>query len=101
MTMRLFPLKLYADDIFLVSNRTLLYYDLLLIVTAVFKGQDESLDFIGLLGWKCRIYTLFTPLEDWIGIVRIGRREMNLTSFFFGVYVSIYYLKNQIIYDKL
>ena len=43
----------------------------------------------------------FTPLEDWIGIVRIGRREMNLTSFFFGVYVSIYYLKNQIIYDKL
>ena len=71
MTMRLFPLKLYADDIFLVSNRTLLYYDLLLIVTAVFKGRDESLDFIGLLGWKCRIYTLFTPLEDWIGIVRI------------------------------
>ena len=101
MTMRLFPLKLYADDIFLVSNRTLLYYDLLLIVTAVFKGRDESLDFIGLLGWKGRIYTLFTPLEDWIGIVRIGRREMNLTSFFFGVYVSIYYLKNQIIYDKL
>ena len=50
--------------------------------TAVFKGRDESLDFIGLLEWKCRIYTLFTPLEDWIGIVRIGRREMNLTSFF-------------------
>ena len=24
----------------------------------------------------------FTPLEDRIGIVRIGRREMNLTSFF-------------------
>ena len=23
----------------------------------------------------------FTPLEDRIGIVRIGRREMNLTSF--------------------
>lgn len=43
----------------------------------------------------------FTPLEDRIGIVRIGRREMNLTSFFLGVYVSIYYLKNQIIYDKL
>ena len=48
----------------------------------MFKGRDESLDFIGLLEWKCRIYTLFTPLEDWIGIVRIGRREMNLTSFF-------------------
>ena len=30
MTMRLFSLKLHADDIFLVSNRTLLYYDLLL-----------------------------------------------------------------------
>ena len=27
MIMSLFPLKLYADDIFLVSNRTLLYYD--------------------------------------------------------------------------
>ena len=53
----------------------------------MFKGRDESLDFIGLLEWKCRIYTLFTPLEDWIGIVRIGRREMNLTSFFLD-YVS-------------
>ena len=71
MTMRLFPLKLYADDIFLVSNRTLLYYALLLIVTAVFKGRGKSLDFIGFLGWKRRIYTLFTPLEDRIGIVRI------------------------------
>ena len=49
---------------------------------AMFNGCRESLDFIGLLEWKCRIYTLFTPLEDWIGIVRIGRREMNLTSFF-------------------
>ena len=37
---------------------------------------------IGRLQWKYRIYTLFTPLEDRIGIVRIGRREMNLTSFF-------------------
>lgn len=36
-----FPLKLYADDIFPVSNRTLLNYDLLLIVTAVFKGRDK------------------------------------------------------------
>lgn len=64
MTMRLFPLKLYADDIFLVSNRTLLYYDLLLIVTAVFKEMGKSLEFIEFLGWKRRIYTLFTPLED-------------------------------------
>ena len=38
---------------------------------AVFKGRDEKLDFIGFLGWKRRIYTLFTPLEDRIGIVRI------------------------------
>ena len=57
MTMRLFPLKLYADDIFLVSNRTLLYYDLLLIVTAVFKEMGKSLEFIEFLGWKRRIYT--------------------------------------------
>ena len=42
MIMSLFPLKLYADDIFLVSNRTLLYYDLLLIVTAVFKGMGRK-----------------------------------------------------------
>ena len=49
---------------------------------AMFKGRGKSLDSIGLLGWKRRIYTLFTPLEDRIGIVRIGRREMNLTSFF-------------------
>ena len=71
MTMRLFSLKLHADDIFLVSNRTLLYYDLLLIVTAVFYGRNKSLEFIGFLGWKRRIYTLFTPLEDRIGIVEI------------------------------
>ena len=67
----------------------------------MFKGRGKSLEFIGFLGWKHRIYTLFIPLKDRIGIVRIGRREMNLTSFFLGVYVSIYYLKNQIIYDKL
>ena len=42
-----FSLKLHADDIFLVSNRTLLYYDLLLIVTAVFNGCCESLGFKG------------------------------------------------------
>lgn len=30
-----------------------------------------------------------------------GRREINLASFFLGFYVSIYYLKNQIICDKL
>ena len=40
----------------------------LLSATAVFKGWDESLEFIGFLGRKCRIYTLFTPLEDRIGI---------------------------------
>lgn len=38
---------------------------------AMFKGRGKSLDSIGLLGWKRRIYTLFTPLEDRIGIVRI------------------------------
>ena len=78
MTMRLFPLKLYADDIFLVSNRTLLYYALLLIVTAVFKGRGKSLEFIGVLGWKRRIYTLFTPLED-----RIGNQDVGKTYVFF------------------
>ena len=38
-----------------------------------------------------------------IGSVQLeqGRREMNLTSFFLEFYVSIYYLKNQIAYDKL
>ena len=54
MTMRLFPLKLYADDIFLVSNRTLLYYALLLIVTAVFKGRNKGLEFIGFKEVRCR-----------------------------------------------
>ena len=39
----------------------------ILFATAVFKGRSKSLDFIGLLGWKRRIYTLFTPLEDRIG----------------------------------
>ena len=33
----------------------------------MFKGRSKSLDFIGFLGWKRRIYTLFTPLEDRIG----------------------------------
>ena len=35
------------------------------------RNGGKSLDFIGFLGWKRRIYTLFTPLEDRIGIVRI------------------------------
>ena len=35
------------------------------------KPQDLSAYFIGVLGWKRRIYTLFTPLEDRIGIVEI------------------------------
>ena len=38
---------------------------------AVFKGRSKSLEFIGFLRWKCRIYTLFTPLED-----RIGSQDM-------------------------
>ena len=38
---------------------------------AVFKGRSKSLEFIGFLGWKSRIYTLFTPLED-----RIGKAEI-------------------------
>ena len=37
----------------------------------MFKGRDESLDFIRFLGWKYRIFTLFTPLED-----RIGNQDM-------------------------
>ena len=36
-------------------------------------GRGKSLDFIGLLGWKRRIYTLFTPVEDRNGIVRTGK----------------------------
>ena len=35
------------------------------------RNVGKSLDFIGFLGWKRRIYTLFTPLEDRIGIVEI------------------------------
>lgn len=38
---------------------------------AMFKGRGKSLDSIGLLGWKRRIYTLFTPLEE-----RIGNQDM-------------------------
>ena len=38
----------------------------------MFKGRGKSLEFIGVLGWKRRIYTLFTPLEDRIGIVKNG-----------------------------
>ena len=34
----------------------------------MFKERDENLDFIGFLVWKHRIYTLFTPSEDRIGI---------------------------------
>ena len=37
----------------------------------VFKGRDESLDFIRFLGWKYRIYTLFTHLE-----VRNGSQDV-------------------------
>lgn len=34
------------------------------------RDGAKSLDSIGFLGWKRRIYTLFTPLED-----RIGNQE--------------------------
>ena len=37
------------------------------------RDVTKSLDFIGFLGWKRRIYTLFIPLEDRIGIVRTGK----------------------------
>ena len=40
---------------------------------AVFKKRGESHDFIRFLGWKRRIYTLFTPVEDRNGIVRTGK----------------------------
>ena len=42
---------------------------------AMFKGRGKSLDSIGFLGWKRRIYTLFTPLED-----RIGSQEVKKTE---------------------
>lgn len=45
---------------------------------AMFKGRGKSLDSIGLLGWKRRIYTLFTPLED-----RIGNQDVGKTYVFF------------------
>lgn len=44
---------------------------ILMVCTAVFKERSKSLEFIGFLGWKHRIYTLFTPLEDRIGIAEI------------------------------
>ena len=37
----------------------------------MFNGCREILGFIGFLGGRSRIYTLFTPLEDRIGIVEI------------------------------
>ena len=43
----------------------------------------------------------FTHLEDRIGIVRTGKAWDKSYVFFLGFYVSIYYLKNQITYDKL
>ena len=48
----------------------------------MFKGRDEKLDFIGFLGWKHRIYTLFTPLEDRNGIVRTGKARDESYVFF-------------------
>ncbi len=39
----------------------------------VFKVRNKSLEFIGFLGRQRRIYTLFTPMEDRIGIVRTGK----------------------------
>lgn len=39
----------------------------------MFKGRGKSLEFIGVLGWKRRIYTLFTPLEDRIGNQDVGK----------------------------
>ena len=37
------------------------------------RDVAKSLDFIGFLGWKRRIYTLFIPLED-----RIGRNSKDV-----------------------
>ena len=38
---------------------------------AMFNICGESLGFVGFLRWRRTIYTLFIPLEDQIGIVRI------------------------------
>jgi len=82
MIMSLFLLKVCADNVFLVSNgrrkhknRTLLYYNLFLLVTAVLKGWYEILDFIGTLGGKRRMYTLFIPLKNRIGNQDVGKRQ--------------------------
>ena len=39
------------------------------------RDGAKSLDFIGFLGWKDRIYTLFTPLEDRIGSQDVKKTE--------------------------
>ncbi len=46
-----------------------------LSATAGLKERDENLDFIGFLGWKHRIYTFFTPLEDRIGSQDVKKTE--------------------------
>ena len=37
---------------------------------AVFDGQGKILDFTEIFGRRHRIYALFIPLEDWIGIIK-------------------------------
>jgi len=74
MIMSLFPLKLYADDIFLVSNRTLLYYDLLLIVTAVFKGMGrKALILLGFLDENVE-FTPYLHLWESGSVIKIWKK---------------------------
>ena len=49
------------------------------------RNGGKSLDFIGFLGWKRRIYTLFTPLEDRIGIVEIIDKGVGEKSYAFCI----------------
>ena len=46
----------------------------------MFKEWSKSLDFIGFLGWKRRIYTLFTPLEDQIGNQDMEKGKIRLKN---------------------
>ena len=62
--------KNYADVLEKVKlhDKSALY-----LLRQCLRNVAKAMILLGFLDGKCRIYTLFTPLEDRIGIVRTGK----------------------------
>ena len=60
-----------AINVSLMANFAEIFPNRKILPWQYLRDGVKSLDFIEILGWKYRIYTLFTPLED-----RMNRKDV-------------------------